>query len=168
MRQAADQGHAEAQATLGALYQLGKGVPQDYAQAAVWYRKSAEQGCPFAQRAFGVLLSEGRGVPKDGAEAVMWFRLAAEQGEASAQVNLGAAYQMGGFVPRDFSECYFWYKVASAGRVNGVTEEDMAALLKFAASKLSPEALSRAQERARKWLAEHPTAGWLEWSCSSN
>ena len=36
---AADQGYALAQALLGAMYETGSGVPQDYAQAASWFRK---------------------------------------------------------------------------------------------------------------------------------
>lgn len=158
MRQAADQGHAEAEATLGAMYQLGKGVPQDYGQAAAWFRWSAEQGLPTAQRFLGTLLSEGhQGVPKDDTEAAIWFRRAAEQGDAVAQFDLAAAYQMGSGVPRDLSEAYFWYKVASAGNLQGLTtKEDFSAVLNSAASSLTPEALSRAQGRAQEWIAEHP------------
>ena len=40
----ADQGDAGAQVNLGVMYDHGKGVPQDYAQAAAWYRKAADQG----------------------------------------------------------------------------------------------------------------------------
>jgi TPR repeat protein len=40
---AADQGQATAQAYLGAMYTKGEGVPQDYTQAVVWYRKAADQ-----------------------------------------------------------------------------------------------------------------------------
>ena len=43
-RLAAEQGLAEAQNKLGALYGDGKGVPQDYTEAAKWYRLAAEQG----------------------------------------------------------------------------------------------------------------------------
>jgi hypothetical protein len=156
LRQAADKGHAEAQATLGAMYELGRGITQDYAQAAAWYTKAAEQGFPFAQNALGRLLSEGNGVPKDDAEAAKWFRRAAEQGDASAQLNLGTAYQFGTGVPIDYSESYYRYRVASAGEVKGVTPEQLKALLDMVATHLTPEALSRAQERAREWISGHP------------
>ncbi len=39
-----NQGHAIAQSYLGFMYDNGQGVPQDYAEAAKWYRKAAEQG----------------------------------------------------------------------------------------------------------------------------
>lgn len=156
LRQAADKGHAEAQASLGVMFELGKGVTQDYAQAAAWYTKAAEQGFPFAQNALGTLLSEGNGVPKGDAEAARWFRRAAEQGDASAQLNLGAAYQFGTGVPIDYSESYYWYRVASADQVKGVSPEQLKALLDIVATHLTPEALSRVQERAREWISGHP------------
>ena len=156
IQQAADKGHAEAQTTIGAMFLLAKGEPQNDAQAAEWFRKAAEQGFPAAQFALGSLLSEGRGVPKSDAEAAIWWRRAAEKGDAAAQVNLGAAYQLGNGVPVDFSESYFWYKVGSTQENNGVTPQNLAELLKTVGSKLSPQALSSAAERARKWLADHP------------
>ena len=41
-------GLADAMAYVGYLYCEGLGVAQDYAQAAIWYRKAAEQGDPGA------------------------------------------------------------------------------------------------------------------------
>ena len=40
-RKAAEQGPALAQASLGEMYKLGRGVPQDTAEAAAWYCKAA-------------------------------------------------------------------------------------------------------------------------------
>ena len=44
MRQKAERGDAPAQLTLGFMYSSGLDVPQDYAEAAKWYRKAADQG----------------------------------------------------------------------------------------------------------------------------
>ena len=41
-RQAAEQGHADAQFNLGNMYANGEGVPEDDAEAARWYRMAAE------------------------------------------------------------------------------------------------------------------------------
>jgi TPR repeat protein len=43
-RLAAEQGNASAQHNLGAMYDKGRGVPQDYAEAAKWFRLAAKQG----------------------------------------------------------------------------------------------------------------------------
>ncbi len=49
----ADQGDASAQFNLGIMCGHGEGVPQDYAEAAKWYRLAAEQGNVKAQFKLG-------------------------------------------------------------------------------------------------------------------
>jgi TPR repeat protein len=61
----------------GVSYNGGLGVPQDYTQAALWYRKAAEQGYSDAQWMLGALYYKGQGVPQDYAEAYFWYDLAA-------------------------------------------------------------------------------------------
>ena len=114
LRLAAEQGNADAQYSLGVMYDDGRGVPQDGAEAVKWYRLAAEQGYSLAQFNLGVMYAHGsRGVPQDGAEAVKWYRLAAEQGRASAQHNLGLMYQDGRGVPQDGAEAVKWYRLAA-------------------------------------------------------
>jgi TPR repeat protein len=158
IRKAAAQRNAEAQASLGAAYAMGQGVEQDYAQAAAWFRKAAEQGYAEAQKGLGRLFATGKGVPQDSTEAAQWYRKAAEQGNASAQLNLGALYLNGEGVPKDYGESYFWIKVAAAGKPPEAKSEEVGLLLDVAASHLTAVALSQAQQRAREWLAAHPTA----------
>ena len=43
-RKYAAQGNASAQFNLGVIYDQGRGVPQDYAEAIKWYRLAAAQG----------------------------------------------------------------------------------------------------------------------------
>ncbi len=78
----------KAQFFLGALYFVGKGVQQDYGEAAGWYRLAAEQGVADAQCNLGEMLSKGLGGQQDCEEAAKWFKLAAEQGYANALQNL--------------------------------------------------------------------------------
>ena len=66
-----------AQSKLGEMYAKGQGVPQDYAQAALWYRKAADQGDTDAQSKLGEMYAKGQGVPQDYAQAHMWLNLAA-------------------------------------------------------------------------------------------
>jgi TPR repeat protein len=49
------------------MYDEGRGVPQDDAEAVRWYRKAAEQGDAEAQGKLGVMYANGRGVPNDDA-----------------------------------------------------------------------------------------------------
>jgi hypothetical protein len=103
----------EAQFNLGLMYDKGQGVPQDYAEAAKWYRKAAEQGNAEAQYNLGMMYYAGQGVPQDHAVAAKWYRKAAEQGNASAQFNLGLMYDKRQGVPQNFPEAVKWYRKAA-------------------------------------------------------
>ena len=59
------------------MYDNGQGVPQDYVQAAKWYRLAADQGNATAQSNLGGMYASGQGVPKDYVLAYMWRNLAA-------------------------------------------------------------------------------------------
>src|ERR1035438_798221 len=108
--QQAAKGDAVAQVKLGFLYLNGDGVPQDYTQAAAWYRKGAEQGVVGAQDILGGLYYNGLGVTQDYAQAAAWWRKAAEQGEADAQYNLGGLYDHGLGVTQDYAQAALWYR----------------------------------------------------------
>jgi TPR repeat protein len=89
IREAAEQGDAEAQWELGRRYEHGTGVDQDQTEAVKWYRKAAEQGHVLAQFFLGICYHYGLGVEQDKTEAVKWYRKVAEQGDALAKFYLG-------------------------------------------------------------------------------
>jgi hypothetical protein len=76
-RTLAEQGFAEAQYNLGVMYDNGKGVPQNYAQAVQWYRKAAEQGVAEAQNNLGLMYAKGLGVPQKNEVAYALYNLSA-------------------------------------------------------------------------------------------
>ena len=80
-------GDPQAQYKLGYDYFLGHGVPLDYVQAAIWWRKAADQGFPQAQNNLGVLYNAGRGVPQSYAEAYFWQNLAAARASGQLQAQ---------------------------------------------------------------------------------
>lgn len=112
---AARKGDAAAQLKLGEMYDLGDGVPQDYKEAARWYRLSAEQGNPAARFALAEMYKNGDGVPKDIQAAIKWYRLAAEQDYAMAQLLLGVLYESGTGVKASAGEAARWYRLAANG-----------------------------------------------------
>jgi len=67
-----------AQYNLGDMYYEGVGVPQNYAEAAKWFRKAADQGDTYAQYNLGSMYEKGRGVPQSYEKAYIWFTLAAD------------------------------------------------------------------------------------------
>ena len=119
----ADQGDAHAEFMLGAMYNFGEGVLQDYARASLWYRKAADQGVAGAQYNLGVMYDTGQGVTQDHAVALQLYRAAADQGMAGAQYNLALSYAQGLGVPRDYKAAAELYRQAAdqgfaAGQLN--------------------------------------------------
>jgi hypothetical protein len=147
---------AETQFHLGTLYETGKGVPQDYTQAVLWYRKAAEQNLAIAQYRLGVLYANGVGVPLDKAQSAAWLQKAADQGYVYAQEMLGSDYITGEGVQRDYAQAYFWFDIACASKTREVVAGERATMRDTAAAYLAPADLSREQERARKWFEDHP------------
>lgn len=140
----AEEGDHFDQCDLGDLYFYGRGVPQDYAEAAKWYRKSAEMGLSKAQDNLGYMYLMGYGVSQNHATAVRWFRKAADHDYASAQKNLGVMYYEGYGVSQDYVQAHMWFNLAasSSGGSHGfggrrrdnqvqITEEQLAALGAF-------------------------------------
>jgi hypothetical protein len=65
----AEQGDAESQWALGAMYYYGKGVPKDYVEAAHWYLKAAEQGNIDGQVSIASMYFNGKGFRRTGPSA---------------------------------------------------------------------------------------------------
>lgn len=136
-------GNAEAQNSVGDMYADGNGVPQDYGEAAKWYRLAAEQGHDEAQNNLGSLYYAGDGVSQHFGEAIKWYRLAAEQGDYEAQYELGNMYYNGVGVPQNYILAHAWANIASA---NGYT--DAQELRDSIASHLTPTLVVEAQKLA--------------------
>jgi TPR repeat protein len=81
----AEGGDSRAQAMLGYMFANGRGVPQNYIEAANWYRRASEQGNPTAQYMLGLMYDKGQGVPQDYVEAYKWVDLAV--GRASGRAR---------------------------------------------------------------------------------
>ena len=79
-RQQAEQGHADAQRNLGAMYYYGDGVRQDYTLARQWFEKAANQGDAAAQTFLGLMYHIGNGVREDYTQARQWYEKAAKDG----------------------------------------------------------------------------------------
>ena len=138
----ANNGSANAQFNLGAMYDNGDGVEEDDSEAANWYRLAANQGHVNAQFNLGVMYANGEGVEKNVAEAASWYQKAALQGDYRSQYNLGALYANGEGVPQDSIEAYVWLDLsATSGIRNLVTKRDRAA------EKLTPAELEQARQR---------------------
>ncbi|MBI4657619.1 MAG: sel1 repeat family protein [Verrucomicrobia bacterium] len=80
----AERGDATAQFEIGEEYYFGRGVAQDYGEAAKWFGRAAEQGHVRAQANLGMMCALGRGVERDSIEGLKWLSLAACHANQSA------------------------------------------------------------------------------------
>jgi uncharacterized protein len=149
----AEEGDSRAQSLLGLLYYHGRGVRQDDAKAAKWFRLAADQGEAHAQFTLGVMYAEGQGIPLDYAGAIRWYRLAADQGDARAQFNLGVSYAEGQGVEKDYVSSYMWFNLAASRFLPSEADRRRIAIHNrdLIASKMSREQIAEAQKLAREW-----------------
>lgn len=118
---------ADAQFRMGNIFYSGLpliGIPQDYIQAADWYRKAAEgHGHYYAQTNLGNMYYFGLGVGQNYEKAFCWYSLAAEKSEVKALGNLGNLYLLGRGVEQDYAKAAeFHAKAAHLGNPNSQIE----------------------------------------------
>lgn len=144
LEEAAAQGDAAAQTSLGYMYEQGQGVPR-------YLLKMAAQGNEAAQNHIGLMYYLGLGAPQDYAKAREWFVQAAAKGYAEAQHNLGLMYGKGLGVPQDYARAYMWANLAAAEGWPAAVEARTALT-----DTLSPSQIEEGQRLTREWLAENP------------
>ena len=123
LMEAANGGDPQAQYWLADRYQDGRDVPEDPAQADMWYKRAfpqllklAEQGDTLIQYYVAGMYRVAEGVEENLAEAFKWYRRSAEQGHHHvAQYTLGNMYENGEGVEKDIPTAIMWYEKAAAG-----------------------------------------------------
>ncbi|SEH08699.1 tetratricopeptide repeat protein [Candidatus Venteria ishoeyi] len=115
LKQAAQQGHPEAQYRLALLYsRKNEQLPLDYAQAAKWFQKAAEQQHAEAQSRMGWLCANGLGLKQNDEQAGKWYLKAAKQGLAKDQYLAGSMYQRGLYgVSKNLEKMLYWYQLSA-------------------------------------------------------
>ncbi|ASK87685.1 SPOR domain-containing protein [Sphingorhabdus sp. SMR4y] len=106
----AERGDADAQFNMGQAYKLGRGVPQDLAQAEKWYKRAADQGHLQANDNYGLVLFQAN----RRSEALPYLQASAQRGEPRAQYVLGTGHFNGDFVEKDWIRAYALMTRASA------------------------------------------------------
>lgn len=94
----AEAGNADAQFDLGRLYQTGKGVSKDEAQALKWFTAAARQRNFHGMYALAEAYGEGKlGLQKDWVRARQWLEAAAGLGSLHAMRRLATLHRAGGW-----------------------------------------------------------------------
>lgn len=177
----AEQGSAEAQFEIGAMYENGRGVTADRAQAQQWYQKAADQKHDRAMHAIARM--------KDNQRRLEMTQSQAESGDVEAQYKLGSMYLTGTGTPPDLQLAAKWltraaeknhtkaqFKLGHIYYVELADEGDMQSALdwfnKAAASNYSPafyylgdmyatgSGVTRDYDKARDWYEKARVAGF--------
>jgi hypothetical protein len=153
-RKAAKRGHAEAQTSLGSLYQ----AENMYKKARFWYETAAAQNHPLATNNLAFLYDLGLGVPQDRKKGHTLYLKSANLGWADAMFKLADMYSAGQLGRVDYYKAYVWcdrsVKYALKGW-RGLQHRSRKCLEHFA-KKLPPEQIKRAKLEAKQWKPEHP------------
>ena len=146
-REAADQGDANAQTSLGLMYLKGEGVPENEKEALSLFEKSAAQGDVRGEVNLGRMYAKGKaGLVPDYKVAVSWFDKAAEQGYADAQYSLGVLYVTGNGVPLNYKKAASLF--SSAADQNNASAQYQLGLMNFKGKGMPVNKVE-----AYKWLS---------------
>ena len=108
-RQAAEQGHAYAQANLSFRFY----AVSNFAEAFAWCQRAAFSHLAWAQYHLGLMYRKGEGVAPSDTDAAYWYRLAATQDFPEAQQKLADLYYLGRGVPLSHTQAVTWYRQAA-------------------------------------------------------
>ena len=113
LRAAAVKGDATAEFEIATRFADGRGVPQNLAEAAVWFERAASKELAPAQFRLGGLYEKGMGVRKNIDTARRLYLAAAEAGNAKAMHNLAVLYAEGVDGKPDYQTAARWFRKAA-------------------------------------------------------
>jgi TPR repeat protein len=148
-RMAADGAHAEAQNSLGSMYQERKA----YKDALFWYEEAASQGHAQATNSVAYLYDMGLGVRQDRKKSFELYSQAANLGWVEAMWNIANIYGAGQIGPVDERMACVW--VVRALRFVGPDQSRlsayMAKILPRLENGLTPDDRASCREQGENW-----------------
>lgn len=114
LRQAAEAGHAEAQAVFGQMLLDGVGMAKDEPAALGWFTKAAAQHHVMALNMVGRCYDLGWGTTPDKTKAAECYRIAAGRGLDWAMYNYATLLALGDGVAEDKVAALAWLEKAAA------------------------------------------------------
>lgn len=152
-RRAAKLGHAEAQKSLGCLYEFAE--KPDYRRARKWYTRALKQhssDTPDAAYRLGWLYERGLGGKKDIQKACQLYRKAAKNGHADAQRALGYCYEKGLGLHKNYAKARKWSARAAL-------QADATACNNIGFLHYNGKGVRRSKKLAKKWYKLAARAG---------
>jgi localization factor PodJL len=113
LRAAALKGDPTAAYEIGVRFAEGKGVAQNFDEAAKWYDRAAQAGVVPAIFRLGTFYEKGMSVKKDADIARRYYMQAAERGNAKAMHNLAVLDADGGGKGANYKSAAQWFRKAA-------------------------------------------------------
>lgn len=114
LENAAAQGDARAEMTLGSIHARALGVPRDMEKAVDWYKKAADHGQTDALIILGLMYLNGDEVKQDQAAGLRYLRSAVDNKRSGpAAALLSSFYHLGQGVDKDETESRTYLKRAT-------------------------------------------------------
>lgn len=148
-RMAAEQGLAEAQNSLGSIYQAEK----NYAEAKTWYERAFAQNHPMATNSLGYLYDLGLGVTQDRNKGFELYSQAADLGWAEAMWSIAVMYGGGQIGKPDLFAACTWavrakkYSNNQSPKLTQILERALPAIQ----NDISVSNWSKCHEEANSW-----------------
>lgn len=149
---AAEQEHAEAQNSLGSLYEAeGNNI-----EAASWYYKAAQHNHPLAMNSLAIYYIKGVGMPEDKKKGLELYTKSAELGWCGAMYNLGIEYISGNIVDKDANIACSWifrsHKYAIKSGYKTIFDASTKAMLTLKDKYLSKEEFEKCLAQEKEWV----------------
>lgn len=152
LRLAAQAGDPSAEFEVAARMAEGRGMPQDFKQAVVWYERSATRGFAAAQYRLASMYERGLGTAADLDAAKLWYKRAADQGHVKAMHNLAVLIAGTTSGAPDYPAAAQWFQLAADYGL-GDSQFNLAVLYE------SGLGVQRDMRLAYKWLSLSARAG---------
>jgi len=149
---AADKGDANAQFNCGNLNLQGKGVKENKKLAIKYFEKAAKQDHIAAQNFLGLAHLKGEGVKANSKKANEQFKKTADAGNPLGMFQLAEYHaDVDGEGHKDLEISHMYFNLAAShGHPGAAARRDEVQ------AQMTPEALVRAQKKAREWSAKSP------------
>lgn len=134
LQKAADRRSAQAEHFLALLYEYGRGVPQDFQKALLYYKRAAEQHNIESIYNLALMYMFSRGVQQDFKRALPLLQKAAKNSHAPSMYYLGVLKMNGHGTSIDYEEAMGWFERAAAlddFRISGVAAESYKEVRRF-------------------------------------
>ncbi len=155
---AASKGHADAQYSLGNIYNYKKPYI-DNKKAINWYLKAAANHHVSSQIELGDMYEEGKGVKKDIKTALSWYKKAADLNDSYAEKHLGDMYYDGKDVQQNYEKAMNWYLKAAESTNSWDKDGDTQAQTKIADMYYDGIGVKKDYKKAFKWFMRSAKQG---------